>query len=196
MSEMVSAQLSGELEDRFNAAAEDRGESISRSEFIRELIDDGLKKTEETIYNRLGCTDRLAAELEDEREPGENESEVVIRMLRDAINKRDYDSLDYIGANDDLRASIETLSDEGEPIDETVHRLLREGIDTANEEPRSIKTRVIDGLFVFTLSMLIVLSVLQDNPSQTFALVFLYSVGTALSDYIVDIVSRLPKIRI
>lgn len=193
---MVSAQLNGELEDRFNTAAEDRDSSVSRSDFIRELIDNGLKQNEETLYNRLGCTDRLAAELEDEREPGEDESEVVIRMLRDGINKRDYDSLDYIGADDDIRASIESLSDEGEPIDETVHRLLREEIDTANEEPRSIKTRVIDGLFVFTLCMLIVLSVLQDNPSQTFALVFLYSVGTALSDYIVDIVSRLPKIRI
>ena len=193
---MVSAQLNGELEDRFNAAAGDRSGSISRSEFIRELLDDGLKKTEETIYNRLGFTDRLAAELEDEREPGEDESEVVIRMLREGISKRDYDSLDYIGANDDLRASIESLSDDGESINETVHRLLREGIETVDKEPRSIKTRVIDGLFVFTLSMLIVLSVLQDNPTQTFALVFLYSAGTALSDHIVEIASRLPKIRV
>jgi len=88
MGEIISAQVSGELEERYNEAAEDRDEDLSESAFIREILDEGLYAREQPLFVQLDIPDRIAAQLEADREQGESQEAVIARHLKEAVDGR------------------------------------------------------------------------------------------------------------
>jgi hypothetical protein len=131
MSKVVSAQIRGELLRRFEENAPDEEDEIPRSEYVRNLLDDGLTP----LYAELGVEelpdglDTVGARLEDDRKPGEEEAAVVRRFLKDAIDARDADALDKIGAEEELKTAVENVREEGEPLEDAVRRCVRSGVE-------------------------------------------------------------------
>lgn len=150
MSKIISAQVSGELEDKFAEAAERRGADESKSAFIRDVIGEGLRAREVPLFARLDLPNRMAAKLEADREDGESQEAVVVRHLREAIEARERDSLDELGVDDDLREAVEAAREEGEATDDAVRRLLREA--AADAESETIRDRILTGVAFFLIS--------------------------------------------
>ncbi|WP_169719072.1 hypothetical protein, partial [Haloplanus natans] len=118
---MVSAQLEGKRLERYEDAEEAEGMG-NKSEFLRSVLDDGLDARSQTTYQAAGLSDRLAAQLEDEREFYDDEADILREVVEDGLTARRGDALDAIGADDELRAAVEDAREDGEPLDDTVRR--------------------------------------------------------------------------
>lgn len=183
MSKIISAQVSGDLEEKFVEAAERRGADESRSAFIRDVIDEGLDAREKPLFVQLDIPDRMAAHLEADREDGESQEAVIVRHLREAIEARERDSLDELDVDDDLREAIEAAAEDGEPIDDAARRLLRAAAE--EEKPTTVTDRITTGV---GLSIILGLPALYAASGYSrAALVFiLLIVGFAVFDEEVD----------
>lgn len=152
MSKIISAQVSGELEEEFAEAAERRGADESRSAFIRDVIAEGLRAREVPLFARLDLPNRMGARLEADREEGESQEAVIVRFLREAIEARDRDGLDELGVDDDLREAIEDIREDGEPIEDATRRVLREAVAERNQlqqENKELRVyQIIGGIMV------------------------------------------------
>ncbi|RLM62556.1 hypothetical protein [Halorubrum sp. Atlit-26R] len=140
MSDVIGAQVRGELRERFDAAKADSPEDISESELLRELLDEGLRARQVPLYNRLGVEDRegepnpVGAQLEAAREPTESQEDVVRRFLGEAVEARQRDVFDELGAPEDLREAVEVAREEGEPAEDALRRLIRQGIEAQERD--------------------------------------------------------------
>ena len=138
---MVSAQLEGKRLERYEDAEEAEGMG-NKSEFLRSVVEDGLDAREQTAYQAAGLSDRLAAQLEDEREFYDDEADILLEVVEDGLTARRGDALDAIGADDELRAAVEDAREDGEPLDDTVRRLLRDsaedGDSAAGRQPSTV----------------------------------------------------------
>jgi len=134
MSELIAAKVKGDLLERYNEGKPEDSEDKTESEFIRELLDEGLRVRQEPLYVRLGLPNRHAARLEDFREAGEDEEDAVQRALRDAIESWDDDVLDILGASDELRERVEEAREEGELVEDALRRLIRQGIEAQERD--------------------------------------------------------------
>lgn len=134
MSELIAAKVKGDLLERYNQESPPDDGEKTESEYVRELLDVGLRAREEPLYVRLGLPNRHAARLEDLREAGEREEDVVRRVLREAVEGWEDDVLDELEADDDLRERVEAAREEGETLDDAVRRLLRVGAKSVGDE--------------------------------------------------------------
>lgn len=135
----LTVRVGEERRQRFDTEL-DSSEAESESELLRELIDLGLDARGQGLYRRLGCTDKLAAKIEESREPGESKQKAVARLLRKAVESRDSDHTEKL-LRDDLRDRVEALAGEGEPIDDAARRLLRGAVEEEEAEGSWIKQR-------------------------------------------------------
>jgi len=151
MSELIAARASGELLDRFEEEKESLGEDEPESELIRDILDRGLRERRVPLGVRLDLPNRVAARIEDEREPGEAEEEVVRRFLRevveDGVVARRGDALDALDAGDPLRATVEDAREDGEPLDDATRRLIRQGATASPSESDGAFERAVGGAF-------------------------------------------------
>jgi len=179
MSRVVSAQIRGDLLERFEREEPSEDDDMPRSEYVRGLLDDGLTP----LYARLGVEnppdglDPVGARLEDAREPGEEEAEVVRRFLREAITARNEDALDKIGADDDLRAAVEGVQEDGEALDDAVRRLVREGVEADTSDP-TLKDRVV--LAAVFMIAAIIPTALAGTGDVIFAIGFVCALGGSI----------------
>lgn len=129
MSDMIAARARGDLRERLDEENDRLGDDVTRSELVRELLDEALRARTEPLYVRLGLPNRHAARLENKREAGEAEEDVVRRVLRETVETWDDDVLDAIGATDELREAVNEAREEGESLDDAVARLIRVGAE-------------------------------------------------------------------
>jgi hypothetical protein len=83
MSRTVSAQLCGELEERYEAA-EDGSAEPNGSAFLRSVVDDGLRVKEGDALEWLGASEELRASVAQRQEEGESFDDTVRRLLYEA----------------------------------------------------------------------------------------------------------------
>jgi hypothetical protein len=97
------------------------------------LLLDGIRKREEPLYIRLGFSNPLRAQLEDEREVGQDPAEFLEEVAEDGLEARRTDALDAIGASDELRARVESVRKEDESLEAVLRRLIRVGAERSTE---------------------------------------------------------------
>lgn len=148
MSELIAAKAKGDLLERYESEKPPEDAEVTESEYVRELLDDGLAAREQSLYERVGLPARLGAQLEDERRTGETEADVVREVLEDGVEARRADALDAIGADDELREAVDEHREEGEPLDDAARRLLREGTNASRDGPRTVGDRAVNALVV------------------------------------------------
>ena len=176
MSELIAAKAKGDLLDRYKEGKPKKSDDKTESEYVRELLDEGLRAREEPLYVRLGLPNRHAARLEDSREPGEGEEDAVRRALRDAVEAWDDDVLDTLGASDELRERVDSAREEGESLDDAVRRLLRTGVESSESAgPASLKQRLLGALAVVLLMIAPVGSALIGDGGTAMLFVLLYA---------------------
>lgn len=158
MSRIISAQISGNLEEDYEEAEsnvlEDDEVSVSKSEILRNVIRDGIDY-EQNPYELLDLPREVAAHVEDDREDDEAERAPIKRAVVDGIESRRGDTVDGIGASEDLRDMVERAREDGEELDETIRRLVRDGVDS--NTGMSLDERVEVGIAVTALFLLPVL---------------------------------------
>jgi hypothetical protein len=130
MSELIAAKAKGELLERYKDEKEKiDDDGVTESDFIRDLLDRGLRDRRVQLFLRLDLPNRVAAQMENDRDRGESDKTVIRRFLTEAVEAREADTLEKIGIDedDDLRALVEREQNPGEPLDDAVRRLVRAG---------------------------------------------------------------------
>jgi len=143
MSELIAAKAKGELLERYQAGKPPDEADETESEYVRELLDDGLAAREQSLYERVGLPARLGAQLEQERRTGETEADVIREVLEDGVEARRGDVL----ASEELRAAVEERREEAESLDDAARRLLREGVAATADRKPTARARVRLGLY-------------------------------------------------
>jgi hypothetical protein len=148
--------LEGKRLERYEDAEEAEGMG-NKSEFLRSVLDDGLDAREQTTYQAAGLSDRLAAQLEDEREFYDEEADILREVVEDGLTARRGDALDAIGADDELRAAVEDAREDGEPLDDTVRRLLRDSAEDGDSAAGRQPSTVVPATLAATLAVSVTL---------------------------------------
>jgi|APHM01.1.fsa_nt_gi hypothetical protein len=133
MPKVVGAKVSGDLEERYEEAIADLGEEESKSDVVRELLEEAFRGRDEPLFLRLDLPNRVAAQMENDRERGESDEVVTQRFLREAVEAREADVLDHIDADEELRELVERERDPGESLPGAVRRLLRAGCENTQD---------------------------------------------------------------
>lgn len=143
MTTTVTAKIKGELEERYLEGLENLGEKEAKSKYIREILEAGFYERDVPLFLQLDLPNKVAAQMENERRPGEGDEVVTQRFLREAVDARDADALEAIGVEegDDLRSVVERERDPGESLDDAVRRLVRAGA----EHTRDARLRRLGG---------------------------------------------------
>lgn len=81
---MVSAQIRGELEERYEAA-EEGSTHPTKSDFLREVIDEGVRSKQTDVLDAIRASDELRDAVEARREDGEALDDAVRRVLREGV---------------------------------------------------------------------------------------------------------------
>ena len=143
MTTTVTAKIKGDLEERYHEGLENLGEKEAKSKYIREILEAGFYERDVPLFLQLDLPNKVAAQMENERRPGEGDEVVTQRFLREAVDARDADALEAIGVEegDELRSLVERERDPGEPLDDAVRRLVRAGA----EHTRDARLRRLGG---------------------------------------------------
>jgi hypothetical protein len=143
MTTTVTAKIKGELEERYLEGLENLGEKEAKSKYIREILEAGFYERDVPLFLQLDLPNKVAAQMENERRPGEGDEVVTQRFLREAVDARDADALEAIGVEegDELRSLVERERDPGESLDDAVRRLVRAGA----EHTRDARLRRLGG---------------------------------------------------
>lgn len=127
MTTVITVKVKGELEDRYLSAIDSLGEANNKSDLVRELLRAGFRERDVPLFARLDLPNRVAAQIEDDRERGESDEVVIRRFLTEAVGAREATVLDTIDAGEDLRDIVREEQKQGESLDDAVRRLLRTG---------------------------------------------------------------------
>jgi hypothetical protein len=136
MSELLAAKAKGELLERYEDEREKiDDDDVTESDFIRDLLDRGLRDRRVKLFLRLDLPNRVAAQMENDRDRGESDKAVTRRFLIEAVEAREADTLEKIGIDEDdaLRALVEREQNPGEPLDDAVRRLVRVGAEQTQD---------------------------------------------------------------
>ena len=136
MSELIAAKAKGELLERYKDEKEKiDDDGVTESDFIRDLLDRGLRDRRVQLFLRLDLPNRIAAQMENDRDRGESDKAVIRRFLTEAVEAREADTLEKVGIDedDDLRALVEREQNPGEPLDDAVRRLVRAGAERTQD---------------------------------------------------------------
>lgn len=159
MSELLAAKAKGELLERYEDEREKiDDDDVTESDFIRDLLDRGLRDRRVDLFLRLDLPNRVAAQMENDRDRGESDKAVTRRFLIEAVEAREADTLEKIGIDEDdaLRALVEREQNPGEPLDDAVRRLVRVGA----EQTQDARLRRLGGSWAGrVILMLILLSI-------------------------------------
>ena len=162
MSELLAAKAKGELLERYEDEREKiDDDDVTESDFIRDLLDRGLRDRRVDLFLRLDLPNRVAAQMENDRDRGESDKAVTRRFLTEAVEAREADTLEKVGIDedDDLRALVEREQNPGEPLDDAIRRLVRAGA----EQTQDARLRRLGGSWagrvVLTLILLSVVTV-------------------------------------
>jgi len=159
MSELIAAKAKGELLERYEDEKEKiDDDDVTESDFIRDLLDRGLRDRRVQLFLRLDLPNRVAAQMENDRDRGERDKAVTRRFLIEAVEVREADTLEKIGIDedDDLRALVKREQNPGEPLDDAVRRLVRAGA----EQTQDARLRRLGGSWAGrVILMLILLSI-------------------------------------
>ena len=159
MSELLAAKAKGELLERYEDEREKiDDDDVTESDFIRDLLDRGLRDRRVDLFLRLDLPNRVAAQMENDRDRGESDKAVTRRFLTEAVEAREADTLEKVGIDedDDLRALVEREQNPGEPLDDAIRRLVRAGA----EQTQDARLRRLGGSWAGrVILMLILLSI-------------------------------------
>jgi len=159
MSELIAAKAKGELLEKYKDEKEKiDDDGVTESDFIRDLLDRGLRDRRVQLFLRLDLPNRVAAQMENDQDRGESDKAVIRRFLTEAVEAREADTLEKVGIDedDDLRALVEREQNPGEPLDDAVRRLVRAGA----EQTQDARLRRLGGSWAGrVILMLILLSV-------------------------------------
>ena len=162
MSELLAAKAKGELLERYEDEREKiDDDDVTESDFIRDLLDRGLRDRRVKLFLRLNLPNRVAAQMENDRDRGESDKAVIRRFLTEAVEAREADTLEKVGIDEDdaLRSFVEQEQNPGEPLDDAVRRLIRAGA----EQTQDARLRRLGGSWagrvVLTLILLSVVTV-------------------------------------
>ena len=162
MSELIAAKAKGELLERYEDEKEKiDDDDVTESDFIRDLLDRGLRDRRVQLFLRLDLPNRVAAQMENDRDRGESDKAVTRRFLIEAVEAREADTLEKIGIDedDDLRALVEREQNPKEPLDDAVRRLVRVGA----EQTQDARLRRLGGSWagqmILTLILLSIMTV-------------------------------------
>ena len=162
MSELIAAKAKGELLERYEDEREKiDDDDVTESDFIRDLLDRGLRDRRVQLFLRLDLPNRVAAQMENDRDRGESDKAVTRRFLIEAVEAREADTLEKIGIDedDDLRALVEREQNPKEPLDDAVRRLVRVGA----EQTQDARLRRLGGSWagqmILTLILLSIMTV-------------------------------------
>jgi len=159
MSELLAAKAKGELLERYEDEREKiDDDDVTESDFIRDLLDRGLRDRRVDLFLRLDLPNRVAAQMENDRDRGESDKAVTRRFLIEAVEAREAGTLEKIGIDEDdaLRALVEREQNPGEPLDDAVRRLVRAGA----EQTQDARLRRLGGSWAGrVILMLILLSI-------------------------------------
>jgi hypothetical protein len=169
--------LEGKRLERYEDAEEAEGMG-NKSEFLRSVVEDGLDAREQTAYQAAGLSDRLAAQLEDEREFYDDEADILREVVEDGLTARRGDALDAIGADDELRAAVEDAREDGEPLDDTVRRLLRDSAEDGDSAAGRQPSTVVPATLAATLAVSVTLLATGEGAVGV-PLAFVSAVGVA-----------------
>ena len=136
MSELLAAKAKGELLERYEDEREKiDDDDVTESDFIRDLLDRGLRDRRVDLFLRLDLPNRVAAQMENDRDRGESDKAVTRRFLTEAVEAREADTLEKVGIDedDDLRALVEREQNPGEPLDDAIRRLVRAGAEQTQD---------------------------------------------------------------
>ena len=136
MSELLAAKAKGELLERYEDEREKiDDDDVTESDFIRDLLDRGLRDRRVDLFLRLDLPNRVAAQMENDRDRGESDKAVTRRFLTEAVEAREADTLEKVGIDEDdaLRALVEREQNPGEPLDDAVRRLVRAGAEQTQD---------------------------------------------------------------
>jgi hypothetical protein len=136
MSKLIAAKAKGELLERYKDEKEKiDDDGVTESDFIRDLLDRGLRDRRVKLFLRLDLPNRVAAQMENDRDRGESDKAVIRRFLTEAVEAREADTLEKVGIDedDDLRALVEREQNPGEPLDDAVRRLVRAGAERTQD---------------------------------------------------------------
>ena len=162
MSELLAAKAKGELLERYEDEREKiDDDDVTESDFIRDLLDRGLRDRRVDLFLRFDLPNRVAAQMENDRDRGESDKAVTRRFLTEAVEAREADTLEKVGIDEDdaLRALVEREQNPGEPLDDAVRRLVRAGA----EQTQDARLRRLGGSWagrvILTLTLLSVVTV-------------------------------------
>ena len=136
MSELLAAKAKGELLERYEDEREKiDDDDVTESDFIRDLLDRGLRDRRIDLFLRLDLPNRVAAQMENDRDRGESDKAVIRRFLTEAVEAREADTLEKVGIDEDdaLRALVEREQNPGEPLDDAIRRLVRAGAEQTQD---------------------------------------------------------------
>ena len=136
MSELIAAKAKGELLERYKDEKEKiDDDGVTESDFIRDLLDRGLRDRRVQLFLRLDLPNRVAAQMENDRDRGESDKAVIRRFLTEAVEAREADTLEKVGIDEDdaLRALVEREQNPGEPLNDAVRRLIRAGAEQTQD---------------------------------------------------------------
>jgi hypothetical protein len=112
-------------------------DDVTESDFMRDLLDRGLRDRDRRVqlFLRLDLPNRVAAQMENDRDRGESDEAVIRRFLTEAVEAREADTLEKVGIDEDdaLRALVEREQNPGEPLDDVVRRLVRAGAEQTQD---------------------------------------------------------------
>ena len=156
MSELLAAKAKGELLERYEDEREKiDDDDVTESDFIRDLLDRGLRDRRVDLFLRLDLPNRVAAQMENDRDRGESDKAVTRRFLTEAVEAREADTLEKVGIDEDdaLRALVEREQNSGEPLDDAVRRLIRAGA----EQTQDARLRRLGGLWAGRVILALIL---------------------------------------
>jgi hypothetical protein len=156
MSELLAAKAKGELLERYEDEREKiDDDDVTESDFIRDLLDRGLRDRRVDLFLRLDLPNRVAAQMENDRDRGESDKAVTRRFLTEAVEAREADTLEKVGIDedDDLRALVEREQNPGEPLDDAIRRLVRAGA----EQTQDARLRRLGGSWAGRVIMMLTL---------------------------------------
>ena len=156
MSELLAAKAKGELLERYEDEREKiDDDDVTESDFIRDLLDRGLRDRRVDLFLRLDLPNRVAAQMENDRDRGESDKAVTRRFLTEAVEAREADTLEKVGIDedDDLRALVEREQNPGEPLDDAIRRLVRAGA----EQTQDARLRRLGGLWAGRVILMLTL---------------------------------------
>ena len=156
MSELLAAKAKGELLERYEDEREKiDGDDVTESDFIRDLLDRGLRDRRVDLFLRLDLPNRVAAQMENDRDRGESDKAVTRRFLIEAVEAREADTLEKVGIDQDdaLRALVEREQNPGEPLDDAVRRLIRAGA----EQTQDARLRRLGGSWAWRVVLTLIL---------------------------------------